>query len=46
MQLFVNPEMNARRLNRRRFLFFSAVFALTSIATWFMADRVRKPGVR
>jgi membrane glycosyltransferase len=38
MQLYFNQDMNARRLNRRRFLFFSAIFVLTSFATWFMAD--------
>jgi membrane glycosyltransferase len=37
--------MNARRLNRRRFLFFSAVFVLTSFATWFMADLLWRDGI-
>jgi len=45
MQLFVNPEMTARRLNRRRFLFFSAIFVLTSLATWFMADLLWRDGI-
>jgi membrane glycosyltransferase len=45
MQLFVNPEMNQRRLNRRRFLFFSAVFFFTSFATWFMADLLWRNGI-
>lgn len=31
---FIEP----RRLKRRRRLFFTAVFMLTSLATWFMAD--------
>src|SRR5471030_24933 len=30
--------MDAGRLNRRRFVFFSSVFVLTSLATWFVAD--------
>jgi membrane glycosyltransferase len=32
------------RLNRRRFLFFSAVFGLTSMATWFVADLFWRDG--
>jgi membrane glycosyltransferase len=38
VHLYFNADMDVRRLNRRRFLFFSAIFVLTSIATWFMAD--------
>ena len=38
MRLFLTEKMDQHRLNRRRFLFFSAIFAFTSIATWFMAD--------
>jgi membrane glycosyltransferase len=30
--------MDVRRLSRRRFVFFSSVFVLTSLATWFVAD--------
>jgi membrane glycosyltransferase len=30
--------MEGRGLNRRRFVFFSSVFGLTSLATWFVAD--------
>jgi membrane glycosyltransferase len=37
--------MNQRRLNRRRFLFFSAVFFFTSFATWFMADLLWRDGI-
>jgi membrane glycosyltransferase len=37
--------MNARRLNRRRMLFFSAIFVLTSLATWFMADLFWRRGM-
>src|SRR5580658_3938732 len=45
MRLFHNERMDARRLNRRRFLFFSAVFVLTSLATWFMADLLWQHGL-
>src|SRR5260221_683750 len=38
MRVFLSDQMNVKRLNRRRFLFFSTVFALTSFATWFRAD--------
>ncbi len=38
MRLFLTEKMNPGRLSRRRFLFFSAIFAFTSIAAWFMAD--------
>lgn len=31
---FIDPS----RLKRRRFMFFTAVFILTSLATWFLAD--------
>ena len=34
--------MTANRLNRRRFSFFSAIFGLTSLATWFIHRR--QPG--
>ena len=37
--------MNPRRLNRRRFFFFSAIFALTSLATWYMADLLWRDGI-
>jgi hypothetical protein len=29
---------HAARLDRRRFVFFSSVFTLASLATWFVAD--------
>ena len=45
MALFLNERMDARRLNRRRFLFFSSIFGLTSIATWFMADLLWRGGI-
>jgi membrane glycosyltransferase len=38
-------RMEPRRLNRRRFLFFSAIFVLTSLATWFMADLLWRKGI-
>jgi membrane glycosyltransferase len=38
MRIFITEHMDAARLNRRRFLFFSSVFVLVSIATWFVAD--------
>ncbi len=37
--------MTKQRLNRRRFLFFSAIFGLTSLATWFMADLLWREGI-
>ncbi len=38
MRIFITEHMDAARLNRRRFVFFSSVFGLTSLATWFVAD--------
>jgi membrane glycosyltransferase len=38
MRIFVTEHMDAARLNRRRFVFFSSVFVLTCLATWFVAD--------
>jgi membrane glycosyltransferase len=38
MPIFITEHMNASRLNRRRFVFFSSAFGLTSLATWFVAD--------
>ncbi|MCX6931507.1 MAG: glucans biosynthesis glucosyltransferase MdoH, partial [Verrucomicrobia bacterium] len=45
MLVFKQDQMTQRRLNRRRFLFFSAIFGLTSLATWFMADLLWREGV-
>ena len=45
MRLFLTEKMDQRRLNRRRFLFFSAIFVFTSIATWFMADLLWRNGL-
>lgn len=45
MRLFLTEKMDQRRLSRRRFLFFSTIFVLTSIATWFMADLLWRGGL-
>ena len=45
MRVFLNEHMTVQRLNRRRFLFFSAIFVLTSLATWFMADLLWRDGM-
>ncbi len=46
MRLFITEAMTKSRLNRRRFLFFSAIFGVTSLATWFMADLLWRDGLR
>ena len=45
MALYLTKTMDKRRLDRRRFLFFSAIFAFTSIAAWFMADLLWQGGL-
>ena len=45
MRLFLTEKMDAGRLGRRRFLFFSTIFAFTSLATWFMADLLWRGGI-
>jgi membrane glycosyltransferase len=40
-----HDRMTAARLNRRRFSFFSSIFILTSLATWFMADLLWRDGI-
>jgi membrane glycosyltransferase len=45
MRLHLPELMDARRLNRRRFVFFSSIFGLTSLATWFMADLLWQDGI-
>jgi membrane glycosyltransferase len=45
MRLYLTEQMGQRRLSRRRFLFFSTIFGLTSIATWFMADLLWRGGL-
>lgn len=44
MRIFATGQMDKARLNRRRFFFFSSVFVLTSLATWFMADLFWRDG--
>ena len=44
-RLFLTDAMDAGRLGRRRLLFFSAIFALTAMATWFMADLLWRGGL-
>src|SRR5471032_1581349 len=38
MTVHPTHQMSPGRLSRRRFFFFSSVFVLTSLATWFVAD--------
>jgi len=38
MTITATEHMDSGRLYRRRFVFFSSVFVLTSLATWFVAD--------
>ena len=45
MRLYLTEKMDHRRLGRRRFLFFSAIFGFTSLATWFMADLLWRSGI-
>src|SRR4051812_8378402 len=45
MRLYLTQKMDQRRLSRRRFLFFSAIFVFTSVATWFMADVLWRDGL-
>ncbi len=44
MRIFVTEHMDAARLGRRRLLFFSCVFVLVSLATWFVADLYWRDG--
>jgi membrane glycosyltransferase len=45
VKVFASEHMDAARLNRRRFVFFSSVFVLTSLATWFVADLYWRGGL-
>ena len=45
MPIFLKKPMTPQRLNRRRFVFFSSIFFLTSLATWFMADLLWRDGL-
>ena len=38
MRILQTENPDRARLNRRRFSFFSSIFVLTSLATWFVAD--------
>lgn len=46
MRVFAPDWIDPRRLGRRRRTFFTAVFVLTSLATWFMADLMWVNGLR
>ncbi|HTT56076.1 MAG TPA: glucans biosynthesis glucosyltransferase MdoH [Opitutaceae bacterium] len=45
MTLFATDRVDRRRRARRRFMFFSSIFVLTSVATWFMADLLWRGGL-
>src|SRR5277367_5091184 len=38
MTFIATEHLSKARLSRRRFFFFSSIFVLTSMATWFVAD--------
>ena len=42
---FTVEQVDRRRVSRRRAVFFTAVFLLTSLAAWFMADLLWRGGV-
>ena len=44
-ELLLAGRMEPRRLARRRLLFFTAIFALTAVAAWFMADLLWRDGL-
>jgi membrane glycosyltransferase len=43
--IFETSKMSPRRLNARRFFFFSSVFVLTSLALWVMSDLLWDDGI-
>jgi membrane glycosyltransferase len=45
MKGFSTDRLNSRRIARRRTVFFSSIFVLTSFATWFMADLLWRGGL-
>jgi len=45
MTIFATDRVDRRRRARRRFMFFSSIFVLTSVATWFMADLLWRGGL-
>lgn len=44
MRIQTFSQMDKRRLTRRRAVFFTSAFVLTSLATWFMADLLWQDG--
>ncbi len=44
--LFVADRFDRRRVVKRRFLFFTTIFLLTTLAAWFMADLLWNSGAR
>ena len=45
MKTFSTDRLNPPRIARRRMVFFSSIFVLTSFATWFMADLLWRGGL-
>ncbi len=45
MTLFATDRPHPRRIARRRMTFFTSIFMLTSVATWFMADLLWRGGL-
>ncbi|HLP00896.1 MAG TPA: glucans biosynthesis glucosyltransferase MdoH [Opitutaceae bacterium] len=43
-KLFVTERLERRRVIKRRFVFFTTIFLLTSLAGWFMADLLWNSG--
>ena len=44
-RLFSPGNVDRRSIARRRLVFLSSIFVLTSLATWFMADLLWRGGV-
>ena len=45
MKTFSTDRLDPQRIARRRIMFFSSIFVLTSLATWFMADLLWRGGL-
>jgi membrane glycosyltransferase len=45
MKTFSTDRLDPRRIARRRVTFFSSIFVLTSLATWFLADLLWRGGL-
>ena len=43
---FTVEQRNRARVSRRRIFFFTLVFLVTSLATWFMADLLWRDGMQ